>query len=88
MARGLFVAACGLLSSCGVQAPGRVGSVLCGMRAVLLRCASSVVVVHRLSCPTVCGILVPRPGIELASPELEGGFFTTGPPEKSLFYFI
>ena len=38
---------------------------------------------HRLSCPTACGILVPRPGIEPASPPLEGGFFTTGPPGKS-----
>ena len=28
LGRGLFVAACGLLSSCGVQAPGRVGSVV------------------------------------------------------------
>ena len=30
-----------------------------------------------------CGILVPRPGIEPASPELQGGFLTTGPPGKS-----
>ena len=30
-----------------------------------------------------CGILVPWPGIEPASPALGGGFFTTGPPEKS-----
>ena len=36
-----------------------------------------------LSCPTACGILVPRPGIEPASPALEGGFFTTGPPGNS-----
>ena len=32
----------------------------------------------------VCGILVPRPGTELLSPELEGRFLTTGPPGKSL----
>ena len=31
-----------------------------------------------------CGILVPRAGIKLASPALEGGFLTTGPPGKSL----
>ena len=37
-----------------------------------------------LSCPVACGILVPRPGIEPASPSMEGGFFTTGPPRKSL----
>ena len=36
-----------------------------------------------LSCPTACGILVPQPGIEPSSPELEGGFLTTGPPGKS-----
>ena len=36
-----------------------------------------------LSCPVACGIFVPRPGIELASPVLHGGFFTTGPPGKS-----
>ena len=37
-----------------------------------------------LSCPTACGILVPRPGIEPMSPALEGGSSTTGPPGKSL----
>ena len=36
------------------------------------------------SCPAARGILVARPGIELASPVLEGGFLTTGPPGKSL----
>ena len=30
------------------------------------------------------GILVPQPGIEPTSPALEGGFLTTGPPEKFL----
>ena len=30
-----------------------------------------------------CGILVPRPGFEPASPALEGRFLTTGPPGKS-----
>ena len=29
------------------------------------------------------GILVPQPGIGPTSPALEGGFLTTGPPEKS-----
>ena len=29
-------------------------------------------------------ILVPPPGIEPASPALEGGFLTTGPPENPL----
>ena len=31
-----------------------------------------------------CGILVPRPGIKPTFPALEGGFFTPGPPGKSL----
>ena len=31
-----------------------------------------------------CGILFPRPGIEPASPALQDGFLTTGPPGKSL----
>ena len=35
------------------------------------------------SCPLTCGILVPWPGIEHASPALEGWFLTTGPPGKS-----
>ena len=66
----------GLLSSCGARAPEYAGSV---------------VAAHRLSCPAACGILVPQPGIELASPALEGGFLSTGPPGKShqiLFFFF
>ena len=39
---------------------------------------------HGLSCPAACGILVPRPGIELLSPALEGRCLTTGPHRKSL----
>ena len=31
-----------------------------------------------------CGILVPQPGAELASPILQGGFLTSGSPGKSL----
>ena len=79
-----LVVACGFsLSSCGAQAPGHVGSVVCGTQALSLSCVSSVVVAHGLSCPAACGVLVPWPGIEPASPALEGGFFTTGPPGKS-----
>ena len=71
---GLFVAAHGLLSSCGMRAPGRTGSL---------------VVARGLSCPEACGILVPWPGIEPTSPALEGGFLTTGPSGKSLpFNFV
>ena len=45
---------------------------------------ASLAAAHRLSCPAACRILVPRPGIEPASPALEGRFFTTAPPGKSL----
>ena len=64
----LFVAVCGLLSSCGSRAPERVGSL---------------VVARGLSCPVACGILVSRPGIKLVSPALQDQFLTTGPPGKS-----
>lgn len=37
-----------------------------------------------LSCSVMCGILLPQPGIELASPALQGGLLATGPPGKSL----
>ena len=54
------------------------------------RAHSSAVVVHRLSGPVVCGVLVPQPGIEPKSSVFEGGFLTTGQPKKSqnfvLFY--
>ena len=93
MARGIFVAALGLLPSCGVrifslsncgaQAPERVGSVVCGMRALSLRHVSSVVVAHGVSCPVAYGILVPQPGMEPGSPALEVRFFTIGKPGKS-----
>lgn len=38
----------------------------------------SAVVAQGLSCPIAHGILVPRPGIKPALPEMEGGFLTTG----------
>ena len=38
--------------------------------------------VCRLSCPAACGISVPQPGIEPASPALAGRFSTTAPPGK------
>ena len=74
--RRVLVAACGLLSS--------------GVWALKHMHWGSVVVACGLSCPAACGILVPRPGIEPASPALEGGFLTTGPPGKSpeLLFFL
>ena len=74
---------CFLFFNYGVRAPEHVGSVVCGMWVLYLRHMSSVVVAHGLSCPATCGILVPRPGIEPASPAWEDRFFTTGPPGKS-----
>ena len=41
-----------------------------------------------LSCPSACGILVPRPGIEPMSPALEGGFLTTAPPGKPFIQIL
>ena len=48
----------------------------------------SLVVEGRLSCPAACGILVPWPGIQPASPALQGGFLTTTPPGSSLPYTL
>ena len=42
----------------------------------------------RLSCPEVCGILVPQPGIKLASPALGGEVLTPGLPWKSPQTFL
>ena len=50
-----------------------------------LWCLGSVVVTCRLSRSAACGILVRQPGIEPASPELQGGFLTTGPLVKPSF---
>ena len=59
----------------------------CGVQDVSSWCEVSLVVPCGLSCPTTCGILVSRWGIELASPALPGRFLTTGPPGKSPFSF-
>ena len=59
--------------------------VACGLSS----CGLSVVPAHRLSCSMACGILVPQPGMELASPVLQGGFLTPGSPGKShLWLFL
>ena len=57
------------LSRCGTWALEHVGLVA---------------VACRLSCSVACGILVPQPGIEPASPSLKGRFLATGSPGKSL----
>ena len=38
-----------------------------------------------LRSPAVCGVLVPRPGIEPVSPALDGRFLTSGPPRRLVF---
>ena len=48
----------------------------------------SAVLTHGLSCLVACEMLVPRPGIKLLSPALDGGFLTTGPPEKVPVFFF
>ena len=57
---------------------------------ILLQCEGSLVVAHGLTCCMAYGILVPLPGIELASPALEGGFLTTGQSAKSslILFFL
>lgn len=52
-----------------VVAPGALGS------------AGSVVVIHGLSCPSACGVPLPRSGIRLLSPALAGRFVPE-PPGK------
>ena len=49
---------------------------------------SSLVAVHGLSFPEVCGIIVLQPGLKLRSLALEGEFLTAGPPEKSPRYSL
>ena len=44
--------------------------------------ASGLIAAHMLRCSMACGILVPWPGIEPASPALQGRFLTTEPPGK------
>ena len=43
-----------------------------------LECTGLVVAASELSCSVTCEILVPQPGIEPASPTLQGGLLTTG----------
>ena len=50
-----------------------------------LRSAGSVVA-QGLSCPIAHGIVLDQ-GLNLCSPALAGGSFTTGPPGKSVYTF-
>ena len=73
-ARGIFVASCRIFH--------------CGALILQLWCKGSIVVACRLSCPVTRGILVPTPRTKPVSPELQGGFLTTGPRGKSLGSFV
>ena len=66
-----------LVAACGIFAA------VCGLLSLRARALSgSAVVVLGLSCPTACGILVPRPGMKPLFPALEGGLLTTGPSRE------
>ena len=54
------------------------------VHTLVVVCSSAVV----LLCGMLCGILVPPPGIELASLALQGGFLTPGPLGKWSFIFL
>ena len=70
-AHGAFTVACGIFS---LWRAGFFLAVVLGLQSSRAR---------GFSCSAACGILVPPPGIEPASPALEGRFLTTGPPGKS-----
>ena len=53
-----------------------------------LQLSGSAVVEPGLSGSTACGVLIPQPGIEPASPAPAGGFLTPGPSEKSPLYIL
>ena len=81
----LFAASKGC-SSMPCSRSHRGGFSPCGAWA--LGTQASVVVAHRLSCSSACGIF-PRPGIEHVFPALAGGCLSTVPPGKScLFYSL
>ena len=58
--------------------------ILAAAHEILLCHSGSFIVAHRLHCSTACRILVPWPGIEPASPALQGEFLTPGLPGKTL----
>ena len=53
-----------------------------------LQLSGSAVVEPGLSGSMACGVLVPQPGIEPASPAPAGGFLTPGPSGKSPLYIL
>ena len=59
-----------------------------GLLALAVGRLGSVVANRELSCPTACGILVPGPGIEPASPALKGRYLTSGCQESPDFFAL
>ena len=92
----VFVVVHGLSTSCSVR--GRLlwwntGSSVrrlssYGLQPLELRCIGSIAAAYALSCPALCGILVPWAGIVPISPALEGKFLTSGPPRKSQYFIF
>ena len=86
MPRGLFCSCgkCGRLSSCNVQTSDCSGFPWCGARALGTR----------LQCLWCTGVVAPwrvessQSGIELVSPVLAGGLFTTEPPGKLCITYL
>ena len=79
---------CGLLIAVAslVAEYGLLGALASGVAVHGLESTGRAVTVHGLTCPVVCGLVVPGPGVEPLSPTLAGRLLTTGPPEKSLIY--
>ena len=63
--------------------PGKSLTSLTAFKYLFIWLLWVLVVVRGLHCSVACGSLAPRPGTEPASPALQGGFLTTGPPGKS-----
>ena len=63
--------------------PGKSLTSLTAFKYLFIWLLWVLVVVRGLHCSVACGNLAPRPGTEPASPALQGGFLTTGPPGKS-----
>ena len=70
---------------CRAWASHRGGFSCC--RAQALSAWASVIVAHWLSCSEACRIF-PDQGIKPVSLAPWGGFLTTGPPGKSLYFFL
>ena len=76
----IYLAACDL--SWSMQGLPCIMQDLFAVHRLWLWYMGSVAAVCGLSCSAACGSLVPWPGIEPASPALQGGFLINGPPGR------